>query len=112
MELFLRNFECGAPWTAVALYLPPKAELLFWASGWAYVQRILRSCWAGEGPWAYQEGQMGQKMVCFGRLGAARSRQDEPIERRPEEQGTQDTHKKQLRGCGYSLQWPVKPPPF
>jgi hypothetical protein len=29
MALFLRNFECGASWTAVALYLPPKAELFF-----------------------------------------------------------------------------------
>jgi hypothetical protein len=44
-------------------------------------QRILRSCWAGEGLWAYQEGQMGQKIVRFGQaLGAARSRQDESIE--------------------------------
>jgi hypothetical protein len=31
MELFPVFFECGASWTAVALYLPPKAEL----SGWA-----------------------------------------------------------------------------
>jgi hypothetical protein len=35
-------------------------------------QRILRSCWAGEGLWAYQEGQMSQKMVRFAQLGAAR----------------------------------------
>jgi hypothetical protein len=43
-------------------------------------QRILRSCWAGEGLWAYQEeGQIDQKMVRFGQLGAARSRQDELI---------------------------------
>ena len=39
-------------------------------------QRILRSCWAGEGLWAYQEGQMGQKMVCFAALSGTRSRQD------------------------------------
>jgi hypothetical protein len=34
-DTFLRGFECGASWTAVALYLPPKAKLvvLFWASG-------------------------------------------------------------------------------
>jgi hypothetical protein len=43
-------------------------------------QRILRSCWAGEGLWAYQEGQMGQKMVRFAQLGAARSRRDKSIE--------------------------------
>jgi hypothetical protein len=30
--------------------------------------------------WAYQEGQMGQKMVCFGQLRPTRSRQDESIE--------------------------------
>jgi hypothetical protein len=51
-------------------------------------QRCLRSCWAGEGLWACQKGQIGQNMVRFGQLGAARSRQDELIERRPEEQGT------------------------
>ena len=28
-HFFLRNFESGASWTAVALYLPPKAELCF-----------------------------------------------------------------------------------
>jgi hypothetical protein len=28
-------------------------------------QRFLRSCWAGEGPWACQKGQIGQKMVRF-----------------------------------------------
>jgi hypothetical protein len=43
-------------------------------------QRILRSCWAGEGLWAYQEGQMGQKMVRFAELCGTRSRQDAPIE--------------------------------
>jgi hypothetical protein len=43
-------------------------------------QRILRSCWAGEGLWAYQEGQMGQKMGCFEALRGTRSRQDESIE--------------------------------
>jgi hypothetical protein len=32
-------------------------------------QRILRSCWAGEGLWAYQEGQMGKKMPRFGQRG-------------------------------------------
>jgi hypothetical protein len=37
-------------------------------------------CLSGEGLWACQEGQMGQKMVRFGQLGAARSRQDESIE--------------------------------
>jgi hypothetical protein len=35
---FLRRFECGASWTAVALYLSPKAEFCFWAS------------WAGRSP--------------------------------------------------------------
>jgi hypothetical protein len=35
---------------------------------------------AGEGLWAYQEGQMGQKMGCFGQLRPTRSRQDESIE--------------------------------
>jgi hypothetical protein len=30
---FLRNFECGASWTAVALYLPPtEGGAFFWAS--------------------------------------------------------------------------------
>jgi hypothetical protein len=74
----------------------------------------LRSCWAGEGLWAYQEGQIGQKWVRFGQLGlgAARSRQDEPIERRPKEQETQDAHENHLRGCGYSLVWPLKPTPM
>jgi hypothetical protein len=43
-------------------------------------QRILRSCWAGEGLWAYQEGQIGKKMVRFGALRGTRSRQDESIE--------------------------------
>jgi hypothetical protein len=40
-----------------------------------------------------------------------RSRQDESIERRPEEQGTQDAHKTQLRGYGFSLQWPLNEAP-
>ena len=43
-------------------------------------QRFLRSCWVGEGLWAYQEGQMGQKMGCFGGLRGTRSRQDESKE--------------------------------
>jgi hypothetical protein len=43
-------------------------------------QRFLRSCWAGEGLWACQEGQMGQKMGCFAGLSGTRSRQDEPKE--------------------------------
>jgi hypothetical protein len=41
---------------------------------------FLRSCWAGEGLWAYQEGQIGQKMVRFGSLRPTRSRQDESME--------------------------------
>jgi hypothetical protein len=65
---FLRRFECGASWTAVALYLPPKAELFFGLRGLGVAQpgrrvaaqgggagggtpppqRFLRSCWAGE----------------------------------------------------------------
>jgi hypothetical protein len=32
MEL-LADFECGASWTAVPLYLPPKAELSGWRLG-------------------------------------------------------------------------------
>jgi hypothetical protein len=40
-----------------------------WGLETAPPQSFLRSCWVGEGPWAYQEGQMGQKMVCFGGLG-------------------------------------------
>jgi hypothetical protein len=32
------------------------------------------------GLWAYQEGQMDQKMVCFGQLRSTRSRQDESME--------------------------------
>jgi hypothetical protein len=43
-------------------------------------QRFLRSCWAGEGLWAHQEGKMGQKWVCFGLLRPARFRQDESKE--------------------------------
>jgi hypothetical protein len=31
-------------------------------------QRFLRSCWAGEGLSAYQEGQMGHNFVRFGQL--------------------------------------------
>jgi hypothetical protein len=42
--------------------------------------RFLRSCWAGKGLWAYQEGQMGQKLVCFAGLSGTRSRQDASIE--------------------------------
>jgi hypothetical protein len=55
------------------------------AGGTPPPQRILRSCWAGEGIWACQKGQIGQKMVRFGQLVAVRSRQDELIERRAEE---------------------------
>jgi hypothetical protein len=113
---FSRGIECGASWTAVgavALYLRRRRSFFLgfglgvaqpWrraaAQGGAQgggtppPQRFLRSCWAGEGLWACQKGQMGQKTVRFGQLGAARSRQDELIERRPEEQGTQDAHKK------------------
>jgi hypothetical protein len=43
-------------------------------------QRFLRSCWVGEGLWAYQEGQMPQKMACFAELCGTRSRQDESKE--------------------------------
>jgi hypothetical protein len=43
-------------------------------------QRFLRSCWAGESLWAYQEGQMGSKMARFAALSGTRSRQDESIE--------------------------------
>jgi hypothetical protein len=32
---FLWGFECGASWTAVAVYLPPKAELFLGFAGWA-----------------------------------------------------------------------------
>jgi hypothetical protein len=32
----------------------------------------LRSCWAREGLWACQKGQMGQKLVRFGQLEAQR----------------------------------------
>ena len=39
-------------------------------------RKFRRSCWAGEGLWACQEGQMGQKMVRFGGLRGTRSRQD------------------------------------
>jgi hypothetical protein len=52
-------------------------------------------CWAGEGLSAYQEGQMpnGPNFCSLSLWAAgdtARSRQDDLIERRPEEQGTQD----------------------
>jgi hypothetical protein len=117
---FLWGFECGAPWTAVTLYLPPKAELFFGLRGLGVAQpgraqegaqggnapapaNFAQLLGVGEGLWACQKGQIGQKIVRFGQVGAARSRQDELIERRPEEQGTQDAHKKQMRGCGYSL---------
>ena len=43
-------------------------------------QRFLGICWVGEGLWAYQKGQIAQKMVCFGPLRATRSRQDESKE--------------------------------
>ena len=43
-------------------------------------RKFWRSCWAGEGIWAYQEGQMGRKMVRFAALSGTRSRQDESIE--------------------------------
>jgi hypothetical protein len=45
------------------------------------LQQILRSCWAGKGLWACQKGQIGQRMVIFGQLGAATSRQDERADR-------------------------------
>jgi hypothetical protein len=71
---FLWNFECGASWTAVTLYLPPKAELCFGLRGLGVAQpgrrvaaqggaqgggtppplRILRGYGVGEGLWACQ----------------------------------------------------------
>jgi hypothetical protein len=44
------------------------------------LQRFLRSWWVGEGLWAYQEGQMGQKIVRLGLRGTTRSRQCESKE--------------------------------
>jgi hypothetical protein len=93
--------------TADALYLPPQASF---GLGFAWARRRRGGGQGGgrprpskicavagreraSGPWACQKGQIGQNMVRFGQLGAARSRQDELIERRPEEQGTQDAHK-------------------
>jgi hypothetical protein len=128
---FLRSSWCGASWTAAALYLPPKAEI-FWRlragrsparcraaapGGGAEEgpppppQRFLRSCWAGEGLSAYQEGQMGQKFVCslWAARDTARSRQGEPIERRPEEQGTQDAGKAN-EGMRISGAMAIEPP--
>jgi hypothetical protein len=80
-------------------YLPPQAELFLGGFGLGVAQpgrsgagggaqgggtpppqRFLRSCWAGEGLWACQEGQMGQKMVCFAGLSGTGSRQDESKE--------------------------------
>jgi hypothetical protein len=44
-------------------------------------RKFRRSCWAGEGLWACQEGQMAQKLVRFGALSrGTRSRQDASIE--------------------------------
>jgi hypothetical protein len=92
---FLRNLECycvldcGCP----AIFRRRRSFFLGFArarrrrGGSPPPLRYFRSCWAGEGLWACQKGQIGQTMVCFGQLGAARSRQDELIERRPEEQG-------------------------
>jgi hypothetical protein len=43
-------------------------------------RKFLRSCWAGEGLWACQEGQMGRKLVRFGSPRPTRSRQGASIE--------------------------------
>jgi hypothetical protein len=74
-------------------------------------RRFLRSCWVGEGLSAYQEGQMGQNFVRFAAGDTARSRQDEPIERRPEEQGTQDAEKTN-EGMRTSDAMAIEPPPY
>jgi hypothetical protein len=55
------------------------------------------------GPGA-RKGQICQKRVRFGQLGTQ--------ERRPEGQGTQDAHKKQMRGWGHLLLLQLKPPPI
>jgi hypothetical protein len=46
---FLWNFECGASCTAVAIYLPPMAELFFWASGAGNSPVWAPPCGADEG---------------------------------------------------------------
>jgi hypothetical protein len=94
--------DCGCPLSSA------EGGAFFWASRagqGAPAPANFAQLLGERGPllWACQKGQIGQKMVRFGQLVAARSRQDGLIERRPEEQGTQDAHKKQMRGCGYSL---------
>jgi hypothetical protein len=87
------------------------------AGGTPPPQRILRSCWAGEGIWACQKGQIGQKMVRFGQLVAVRSRQDELIERRAEEHkgmrlfAAMAIETSHLWWCGYPPPPPTPPPP-
>jgi hypothetical protein len=87
MELFAEFWarcvlDCGYP-------LSPGAFILGFGLGVAGLTaqrrarargRILRSCWAGEGPWAYQEGQLGRNLPLCAQLGAARFRQDESKE--------------------------------
>ena len=48
---FLWNFECGASWTAVALYLPPKAELFFGLRGLGVAQPGRRVAAQGGAQW-------------------------------------------------------------
>jgi hypothetical protein len=62
---FSRGTECGASWTAAAL----RRRIFYWAprsgagggagGGAPPPQRILRSCWAGEGLWAYHRRPNG-----------------------------------------------------
>ena len=77
----------GAPWRpAVPRRGTPR---FFW-----------RSCWAGEGLWGYQEGQMGQNLALCAQLGAARSRQDESIE-----VGEVGSKRPSLGGTGGHVVW-------
>jgi hypothetical protein len=95
---FSRGFECGASWTADGPLSSAEGgafRLGIAQPGAAQRRRgecrggndpapaIFAQLLGGRGPlglWAYQEGQMGQKRVCFEALRGTRSRQDESIE--------------------------------
>jgi hypothetical protein len=102
MELFAEFWvrcvlDCGYP-------LSPRAFILGFGLG------VVAGRARAPGP--TRRAKWAKKWFALGSWRAAISRQDEPIERRPEEQGTQNAHKKQLRRCDYPLQWPLKPSPL
>jgi hypothetical protein len=119
---FSRGTECGASWTAAALYLRRRRSFLLGAAqrrrggrrgGNAPAPAIFAQLLGGRGPLGLPEGPNGPKNGSLWALGSWGQRdlvKDELIERRPEEQGTQDARKKK-RGDAYIRLWQLKPPP-